>query len=578
MTLALAAAIVPGAVVVTAQPDPVPFSQADFSAYATSTVAHADALRQGEVHLADVEVAFTGATADSNGLGTAVNNEVQRQVQPADGSKNAWARGSAVEAGLQRAPGEDNQIILAGKATQAAPPSDAKANSTSIGPFEFDPALWASLLRGEATARWLEDTCILGADMSHGNAYAADVELLDGGGDDADDGSLDSPLLALDAPDPERAVSNSVSRTRLVPQTDEDGDKIGDALGVMAETRQTIAPVTIRLPGSLGGSVITIEFLGEWVLRAVVTGIPGQGGAWVHYGPGEVDPQSHILRIINDGVTQQEITFQQLLQNPAGLVVPIPGVGEIAIGEDPRAIGGNADSSPTEEADGTEASAAVDVVRIHIEAAGLADVRVGHMEVEAVAPEGGISCPIPVTKVPNPGEVLVDEDFVTDITIRNVFDCELTNVTANDVISVEEEARYEVNGVSDGGTYTGSDTAGQVNWALQDPIPAMGNKTLSVNFTATDGPGRILDIVTVQADCGLETADGEATVNVDVSGSADTDVLVGREVLPERKERVLGRQVPARTGLADGPYMLGGVGLLLLALAAGVLAFRRRHA
>jgi hypothetical protein len=73
------------------------------------------------------------------------------------------------------------------------------------------------------------------------------------------------------------------------------------------------------------------------------------------------------------------------------LVVPIPGVGEIAIGEDARTIDGNAASKRELAADGTVAAAAVDVVRattselakaIGIE---IKDLRVGPRSPQAVS-------------------------------------------------------------------------------------------------------------------------------------------------------------------------------------------------
>jgi LPXTG-motif cell wall-anchored protein len=372
-------------------------------AFATGTVLHADLLRSGETRLVDAEVAFSGAIFDTEGLDAAVLNELDREFAPQLPTKSAFGRATGLEAGLGVAPDVENQLILSGRAEVAAPPNVAGV-SREIGPVDLDPLAWADLLRGEAFARTGDPPCGPIDDISRGLAYVTDVQLLDTASSGVGDG-LESPVVALNASDPARAVSQSHSRTAFVAQIDRNGRSLGDDLGIMSEVRETIAPVTL-----FGGTdnALTIEFLGEWVLRATATGM--HGGAFVHYGPGEVSPQTPVLRLIDADGVENLITLQELLGDD-GLVVNIPGVAEVAIGEPPRAIDGAAGSSPTESSDGTRASAAVDVVRVRAlpgTPAELADIRVGHMEVSSQVPVGGVRCPAPA--VPTP-EVEVRAEF-----------------------------------------------------------------------------------------------------------------------------------------------------------------------
>ncbi|HVM39718.1 MAG TPA: hypothetical protein VM618_02930 [Acidimicrobiia bacterium] len=544
------------------------FPGAPFSGYATGTVLHADAIEDAGsgTRLVDVEEAFSGAGVDSGGLEEVVN-EVDRVVVPAQGTKHSYGRGSGLEIGAGVTPADENQLVLAEKA-EAAAPENTDLVTQEIGPVPGDPLAYASALRGEAQARWNPATCVLGSDLSYGLGYAADVELLDqdatpdGGGDTE---SLEEPVVAANAPEPDRRVAQSVSRTRLVPQISEDGTVEGAALGLMSETRMTIAPVT------LGGQV-TIEFLGEWVLRAVATGHSG----YVHYGPGEVSPSTPVLRLI-DQATQEvtDVVRAQDLFGDEGLVIPIPELGiELAIGEDPRAIGGDAETSPTETP--TLVSAAVDVVRIRLldvpDTFSLADLRIGHMEVEAAVPAGGITCPIPVTKAADRDPVAPGETFTYTITVENPFDCTLRNVAVTDTVSTRDAAQFEITGASDGGVVNGS----QVTWSDVGPIEPGASKavTLQVAVPAGSGAGVIVDDVSVTATCGLGTADGSTDVPVSLSGGAHLEApqVVPTEVAGKTAVQAAPdepRTLP-RTG---GHAALGLIGLALAGL--GGLARRR---
>lgn len=559
-------------------PAAVPFSEADFRADATGTVIHADALEQGTTRLEDTEVAFSGAAVDSAGLAERQLNEVDREFQPALAGKNAYGRGSGLEVGLGVTPDDDNQVIVAGKAEADAPPDDSAIEE--LGPVDADPLAWASAVRGEADANWPGanefQTCPLGSDLAHGLGFAADAQLLDAG-EDLEEEGLDAPLVATDAEDPDRAVSQSRSRNLFIPQVAEDGTPVGENFGVLAETRQTIAPVTLF---EAAGSPVTIEFLGEWVLQAVATGIPGQ--AYVHYGPGEADPQTDILRIIQDGEVSDVLKFQDLT-GEEGLVIPIEELGiEIAVGEDPRAIGGDAESSPTESADGTEASAAVDVARVRLldgaplgEDVSIADLRIGHMEVAAQVPAGGISCPLPVSKTNSPAEVDAGQEFTTTITVDNPFDCDLTSVRLVDQIWTDgaEFSVTDATPTPDGGTPEGTFSGGsdpdeggepalEMVWTNIGPIAAGESAQVSVTFTA-ESAGTIFDLATATAS-GFENCQGEGFGEASVAGVAVSleDVsLVGSSRAQVPAAAVLGDVLP-RTGPTAAATLLGGAALL----------------
>lgn len=568
--LALGAAVVALAAFLPAARAQTPFDEAVFSGYSTGTVVHADALQSGSTRVVDAEEAFSGASVNSQGLGAAIENEMQRVVQPALSAKNSHGRGSGLEIGFGQAPNAENQIIEAGKAEAAAGPTDKDpvVATEEIGPLPADPVAWASVLRGQARANWRTDgQCILGDDISRGLGYAADAQLVNSGDANAD-GSMKEPLVAADAPDPERAVSQSLSRTLLVPQVNKQGQRVGLlAFGLMSETRMTIAPVTLSKNTE---NEFTIEFLGEWVLQALAGGVPGT--AFVHYGPGKVSPLTPILRVIRGGEITDILTFQQFFTNE-GLVIDVPGVAEIAIGEDPRAIGGSATSNPTEVANGTEAAGAVDVVRLKLfeqkdgstVTQRAADLRVGHMESRAKVPAGGISCPIPVRKVPNPPGVSVGQTFTTDITVSNPFGCDLTKVKVIDEIRTEAGARFKIEGTDPDAdvvpTQGGLEEA-TIVWNDIGTIEKGKSKTVSVTIRAQAG-GLIIDIATANATLGNCEGEASALVGVGVSG-------VSNEV---RVPVVLGERI-VKTGV--GTPIIAAVSMLVLA-GLGVLAMRRRR-
>ncbi len=505
----------------------VPYNSADIKASATGTVLHAGALQSGSTRVLDGELAFSGAAFDSGGLQKALSNELQRQYAAADAKKLAAARASALEIGLGVTPTDPNQVIIAGEATASSPPVSKPVTKT-VGPVPAGPLAWASLLTGTAAANGDTNLCALGEDLSNGTASAADAQLLDTG--TSTPTGLQAPVLAVDAPAPDRAVSNSTSRTLFVSQRDSKGKLQGSDMGVLSEVRETIAPVTF-FKGT--PNQFTIEVLGEWVLQTVATGI--DGGSYVQYGPENASPATPILRVIQASGTQT-LTFQQVFGS-AGQAITIPGVAEIVIGEAPRAIGGATGSKPTTSSNGTTTSAAVDVVRVRSlpgAPASIADVRLGHMEASATVPGGGVSCPVPITKTPTATSVPAGGGFTTAFTVTNPFKCTLIGVAVTDDVSTTGSATFSVGKTDPTATVSGSETSGSLSFPAFDLKPGE-KKALSADFVAGSGSGDIVDTAKASAslkDCG---APGATVNGVDVSvtgasldgSSAPVTVAVG---------------------------------------------------
>ena len=515
----------------------VPADQADFRAFANGTVIHTEAIEQPElsapdsVRVIDADAAFSAAAVDSKGLPAQQTTEFGGTFQPGQTAggdavtgTNAYGRGFGLDVSVGQEGQEQGQLTLAGLSEATAPPPSGLM-VTELGPVPGDPLAYATLLRGEAAAIWGDNNgaCLsLGDDLSYGKGLATEVHLVDTDATPDGEGEspeLEAPLVATEHEDPQREVSSSMSHNFLAPQVDAEGNKVGDALGVIAETRQTIAPVTL-FQGT--ENEFTIEFLGEWVLRAVATGVPGT--AHVHYGPGEVSPETPILRVITDTV-ETLLAFQDLFDSE-GLVIDELPLVSLAIGEDPRAIGGGAASTPTIAADGTSASAAVDVVRVQLLSdAGLgevAEVRVGHMEVSAQVPAGGILCDLPVAKSVDKPLVQPGDTFVYTITVQNPYQCILDDVTITDTIQADAGVTWTVTG-TDPQAASVSDT--KIVWEGLGPINP--GESLSVTATIDVGDdsaaGKFLDRATATGVCSGGPVDGRTDVetSVDLTGEAE---------------------------------------------------------
>jgi len=603
-------------------------------ATATGTIVHAHLLRSGSMHMVDGEIAFSGSSFDSGGLRT-VYNELGRRVTSANASKTA----SALEVGLGVTPPVDNQLILAGKAEASSPqhsgPVTKEIGPVDLRPLAWANLLRGRAMADSAAVctlgsdigngvSYVADAQLLDAGGSttsaaatsnvlHANTPVAPVNnavnntvstvnsvtqpvtgLLSKTTNQVQQTvqpaapvpnvsrpttaattsgpkreGMTNPVIALDALGAPRAVSQSFSRTTLVSQRARDGRLLGSDFGIMSEVRQTIAPVTL-----FAGTPyeITFEFLGEWVLQAVATGMPG--GAYIHYGPGNVSPETPVIRILRGGHANTLLKLQDLF-GQKGFVLDIPGVAEFAIGEDPRAIGGNADSSPAIASNGTSASAAVDVVRVRVLPGQheLADLRIGHMETSAQVPSGGVGCPIPLAKGSSATSVNVGQTYRQTFTVTNPYDCTLKNVTIHDSVTTEKAARFSIIDTKRPASIatTGSQLLnGLVRWNSVGDIPPHATRTTEATFLAQGGNGVINDRAVADGTLAGCARPGMAVAGVSVA-------TVGTHMQGMSKQvavRVQGAEVMAAAVANHGGVLphTGAPILLFVAIAAALVA------
>ncbi|HYN98546.1 MAG TPA: hypothetical protein VEU28_02620 [Actinomycetota bacterium] len=554
----------------------VPFKDAAFSGYASGTYLHVDALTIGTTPTLGVDAGFAAASVNSKGL-TAVNDELGRPVSPAVANKNSYGAGFGLDASVLGA-----DLLAQQQAAAAAPPSTDLISKRLLGPLTVPGVLSAGVLEGHAQARYDANTCILGADMSYGQGNVADATLL--GGPIA---TLTSALIGTDPGNQDQGAVRTSTRTRLVPQTNEAGAVIGDKVALMTEVKQTLAPIVLFK--GIPGAEITISLLGEWTMRTVATGIPGQ--AYVQYMPGTAGNTpvlsiTQSLPVVGPVVDSVLLTLNQLLGVDDIVTGLLGGEGGL-LGLGLVDLELNPDPTITENPDGTSAKASVDVVKLTllptaegvlgqltnslIPGLELADVRVGHMEAAATVPAGGIQCPdINVAKTANPDPVNAGSDFVYTIDINNPYDCTLTDVKVVDTIEVSNpKIKYTIKGQDPAASSVSGDNK-VLTWNDVGPINPRAGKQLriTVNVDKDSPAGNFIDTAAVTANCGLDTAQGGAKINLALNGGV-------RVTVPKVQPQVAA-PLP-RTGGTNVLFVGSAVGLGLISLlsAAGYRRLRR---
>ncbi|HET9442943.1 MAG TPA: hypothetical protein VFO65_06440 [Acidimicrobiales bacterium] len=482
--------------------------------------------------VSQVAAAFSGAAANSQGLGTGITNEMNLGVSPANADREAYGRGTGLEVGLlENAPNnpDSNALNLAGRAEAGATPLEATGNpaplvpgvqtgvaNREIGPVQLNPVAYASVLRGRALATWNENWVMpmVGSPLGFGLGYADSVQLLNLGAAPATPTApLGAPLVALDssAAGPERTTSQSFSLTYLINNGD-------GTCGLASETHITVAPVRINLANAIPQDDITIEVLGEFVLKASATGKPG--GGKIEYKPtgATADPQAPILRIIQNNIVTNLLTTQQLFGN-LGLNLPVAlqQILDVSLGEDPRAIaapGAIPDENSSATVTDTEVSGAVDVLRLGVlnqllPGITALDLRLGHMESKVSVPAGGINCEIPVSKTgsPNPANAGDDVTFTiripTDAEALRPFPCELTNISVVDQVQIESGSPSftVVSGTGPNGevgTVSGNTVTFNNIGSYKVGDPSLEVKVV-IRLNANSKAGRLRDVATVTA-------------------------------------------------------------------------------
>ena len=141
-----------------------------------------------------------------------------------------------------------------------------------------------------------------------------------------------------------------------------------------------------------------MELKGQWVLRVTADGKTGSvsyspAGRARRPGDGAGAQRRRGRRGPGDGVADEAGRFGRRLR------LDLPGIGEIVVGEQPRARGSAGAPQPS----GTSAEAAVDLVRIRLLGQ---DVRLGHMEAAVAVPPAGLTCPgLEVSMTPDTASV-----------------------------------------------------------------------------------------------------------------------------------------------------------------------------
>lgn len=460
------ALLVPSLVAVPSGGQAVPPGGAGFSAAGAATALYAGGM-SGPAGPLSVRAGFSAAAVDASGLATPRLDELGATVASGAGTaRRAEARGRGLEVG---------DLLTAGAAEAGAPPtSDLVADQS--GAVDAPSVASASLARGEAAPAWSNRTCVAGRPMGFGSGRADQVVL---------------PVARADS---------ARSDTTIELQPADDG-----TFTLVAETRQLPAAIQV-LAGTPEETLI--EVLGETVLRVRADGQPG--GAGVDYGPGAgAGTDTPFLRITR-GKDVTQLTPQEVF-GPDGLMLDVSPLVEVHIGGAPRGPGG----TPTVGADGTEAGAIADLIRLTVlpngPEGGAVDLRVGHLEAAVAVPDGGVRCPVPVSKVVDHDPVDPGQEFTFTITVPDLPDaldglaCDLAHLSAVDVVSADPGVDFTLLSTTGGGVIDGT----TVTWPdLGDYHP--GDPPLVVTLTGMMAPdsdaGAVSD--TVRVTSGLTRCQG----------------------------------------------------------------------
>ena len=473
-----------------------------YAGYASGTALSATV--GGLVDLVRLNVASADAAFRSGNPAGPLADETGRVAAPALADRGGFARG----AGLQVTTlGGAGLAPLAGSAVEAMSPPSRGPVTKETGPLALDPIVRASLLRSEAEARSPLQGCVLGSNLAYGEGQAAGV-VVGGSG-------LGLGVLSTEAANAGKGPFRSSARTLLVPGPAAGRPGGSPALALMSEVRQAVAPVTF-LAGT--PAQFTVEVGGEWVLRARADGQTGS----VSFGP-EGNGAAPVLRVLGPtGGVIAAITLQELVGR-SGQVVSVPGVAEIAVGEQPRPLLGVAGPLPAGAP--TVAAAAVDVARVRLLAGG-AEVRVGHMEAAVAVPAGGLPCPSPkVTVEAQPASVPAGGEAEFAVTVTNPNDGRLEALDVDLTLSGPPGVAAQFAIISAGPAPSVGD--GTVRWTGLGSLDPGQSTELRFRFRPppTSAPGRIaVDVRAMGQYRGVAPAPTAVVVPVAGSGTGGVDV------------------------------------------------------
>lgn len=526
------------------------FANSSFMTYSTGAEVHLNAVTTATSKLANVDQAFSGATSNSGGLGTAIDDPTTGSlVQPSISSANSYGRGSGLEVGLGLPPTTANQLQL-GIAQASSPPVGPVVTKTVL-PINLSGLLTAGVLKGIAGAAYLPSFCPVGGPLAYGEGDAAGVALLGA-----------PPLVGLSGNSTQTAQSQS--RSDLVANTD-------GTFGLSSSVSEIIAPISVNLGTGLSIQV-TVGGSGTNKPITLTTATDGEG----HTETTLVDTGTLVVSLVAAGVTTNivNVSLNSIL-GPNGLVVDantLPVVGalltslgitlNLSVAAPPHALKG----FPTGP---NSAGSEFDLVSLNaaLGSLGIANLEVGHMETGVDLASGAISCTIPVAKVANPAAVTAGNTFTWSISIPSsaaaVADasCDLTNIMASDKIFVSSGSpTFTINSISNMGVY--NSTTGTVTWpnlGTYHPGDPPIELTISVSVPSNSPSGVLADTATVSA--GLGNCTGGATGVVTAVGAVQNAVLGGTFTLI----------APTVTSATGGALATTGTGPELAWIAVGLL-------
>jgi uncharacterized repeat protein (TIGR01451 family) len=448
----------------------------------------------------------------------------------------AYGHGAAVQLALGQAPGASDQAINTGSVEASSPAPSSAAGQAGTVPLA--PLANLNILPSSAAANTTADNaCVIGKPISTGQSHVVDGDI-----GTANIGGKQVSLVHLDKTN---AVVGTTSTEQLVQPTLADGTKAG-GVGLVSQTVQTFAPITLfkNTPAE-----ITIAVLAPLKLAAQAGGTAGT--SVVSYAPVGIGPTDPLVSITAMGKTQT-LTTQQVL-GPNGLQLHL-GAADVVIGAPAHSLTGYENTTPSESADGTATSAASDLIRISIPgtiavaqnpfsgplaplnnvlnpviaglqpvltqiqnglaSAGLnvADLRVGHMEVQSNVPVGGIQCG-PNTPGENPNPFT---EAYKDVSARTVAPGQTFTYT----VRFPNRSTLPVTNATVVDTFTGGPPPLEFVSSVPAPSSAAGN-TLTYNV-GTVQPNQFVDIVmTFRAPAGAAgiTYHNSAVINGTFAGT-----------------------------------------------------------
>jgi hypothetical protein len=521
--------------------DPFPgLAAGQFAAYASATVNHTGAPLAVKEARRDLNLATSHAAHTGSAL-PGWDSEIGRRAFPALAAGSSQAKAWAAEIGNPD-DNEDNSDAPLEPAVASAPPTASPVVEDTL-PINAPPLLKDKALRAEASARALRTGCVIGSDLALGRAEANDTNV----GEITGDPKSPKPILSLDGDTPPRAISQSLARTRLVPIEGQPNH-----FGVIAETRETIAPVTF-FKGDKQRE-LTIEVAGEWVLRATANGTIGSVTLGVENAPEDL-PLLRVIRRDESGKTTVTsiLSLDELSDLNGGGGIDLGNGLELIIGETPRQLRGATGTPPM--ATGTRAVGALDILRLQVsDDPDDALARIGHMEAGVAVPPGGVACPgIAVSKKSSQPNVDAGSRFNWLIDVSNPNDCVLDKVQLVDTTQPSRGLVYRVISTSPQAKVDGN----TVTFAGIGPIPPGGKQSLRIDIEVdpASAGGRFTNLAVANGACGSAAITGAAGDSTEVEQSPPLG-LVGQGGAEE--PAVLIR--PSRTAKgAAGPGPFGGV-------------------